>query len=428
MPTVELTDRFCQKARPAEGTQVDYFDTIVKGLCLRVSPAGTKAWNLVYTKPSDGKRARVKLGTYPYLPLGGEKGARQKARDERAKIGDGRDPIVEKRARQASQTVAELVENYITRHAAAKKSAQHIARRLRRDVSDAIGAVKLTELHRRDITRVLDAIRDRGSPIAANRTFSGMRTMFRWAHARGDLDVDIMSGMKRPTEAEPVRDRVLDANEVRAFWNALPDADMRESTRRILRLCLVTGQRVGEVAGMTLEEVDVEAAVWTIPAARAKNGREHAVPLSDMALAIVRAQMADNEALAARRGRDVSEWLFPGPGARAAISGPAVAKAVKRQEVVAGDGTATIFGLEPFTPHDLRRTMATHMEEIGVSPIIIGHCLNHATVTKATITSRVYATYTYDNEKRDALDKWGERLAGILAGGADVTPFRAAAA
>jgi integrase len=227
--------------------------------------------------------------------------------------------------------------------------------------------------------------------------------------------------MKRPTETTP-RERVLGADEVAAFWRALPDADMRESTRRILRLCLVTGQRVGEVSGMALAELDLDKTIWTIPPDRAKNKTEHVVPLSDMALGIIRDQLADNATLAARKGREAPAWIFPGPGARAPVTGHAIAKAVKREEAK----DRTIFGLPAFTPHDLRRTMATHMEELGVSPFIIGHVLNHVSITKASVTSRVYARYDYGREKREALELWAARLAGIVAGGADVTPLRAA--
>jgi integrase len=144
-------------------------------------------------------------------------------------------------------------------------------------------------------------------------------------------------------------------------------------------------------------------------------------------VSIIQEQMAEADALAARKGREPSQWIFPGPGARAAITGPAVAKAVKRQEVVADDGTATILGIAPFTPHDLRRTAATHMEELGISPFVVGHVLNHVSMTKSTITSRVYARYDYAKEKREALDLWAERLTGILTGGADVRPLRASA-
>lgn len=421
MPTAELTDRFCQSAKPIEGKQTDYFDTVTKGLCLRVSPAGTRSWNLVYSKPGDGKRARMKIGRYPEISLGK---AREKARDTRATIGEGTDPVAEKRAVVASQTVADMVDNYVARHASTKRSGDEIARRLRKNVSEVIGDVKLSELHRRDLTRCIDAVKDRGAHVEANRIFEDMRAMIRWARGRGDLDENLVEGMRRPTETVE-RDRYLTADEIKTMWATLADADMRESTRRIIRLCLVTGQRVGEVAGMDAVELDLDRALWTIPAARSKNKQEHAVPLSAMALAIIRDQIAAVADLCTRKGRAVPSFIFPGPGGRAAVTGAAIAKAVKREEVTKRNVT-TIMGVEPWTPHDLRRTAATHMEEIGVSPFIIGHVLNHVSATKASITSRVYARYDYAKEKREALDLWAGRIEGIIKGGADIIALRAA--
>ncbi|MGQ2909357.1 MAG: tyrosine-type recombinase/integrase [Aliihoeflea sp.] len=415
MPTIELTDRFCQTAKPAEGKQTDFFDTIVKGLCLRVSPAGTRAWNLVYTKPADGKRARMKLGRYPEIKL---VKAREKARDARAGIGEGMDPVAEQRAHAASQTVSDLVDNYIARHASTKRSGDEIARRLRKNISDVIGTIKLADLHRRDLTRCIDAVKDRGAPVEANRLFEDMRAMVRWAKGRGDLDDNLVDGMRRPTETKE-RDRFLTADEIKTLWLALPDADMRESTRRILRLCLFTGQRVGEIAGMTRDEIDLDAAMWTIPAARAKNGREHVVPLALAAVTIIRDQLEAVDALAERKDLAVPVWVFPAPGFRAAVTAASLPKAVKRLEV-----EGTIFGMAPWTPHDLRRTAATHMEEIGISPFIVGHVLNHVSVTKASITSRVYARYNYDREKREALELWADRLSGIVEGKSGIVPLR----
>ncbi|OJU51135.1 MAG: hypothetical protein BGO03_01755 [Mesorhizobium sp. 61-13] len=411
MPTVELTDRFCQSAKASDGRQTDYFDTITKGLCLRASPGGTKAFYLHYTKPGDGKRARMKLGRYPEMKLGK---ARERARDARGDIGDGTDPIVEKKALAASQTVADMVDNYIARHASTKRSGDEIARRLRKNVSDVIGTIKLADLHRRDLTRCIDAVKDRGAHVEANRIFEDMRAMVRWARGRGDLDENLVEGMKRPTETTE-RDRVLSAEEIKTMWLALPDADMRESTRRILRLCLVTGQRVGEIAGMVRGEIDFDQRLWTIPPARAKNKREHVVPLSDMAAGIIREQLTAVEALDQRKDRIATPFVFPGPGSRAAVTGASIPKAVKREEVTKR-GMATIMGIPPWTPHDLRRTAATHMEEIGISPFIIGHVLNHVSATKASITSRVYARYSYDKEKREALELWADRLDGIIEG------------
>jgi integrase len=409
MPQQELTDRFCAKSKPAKGTiQTEYFDTIVKGLSL-IAGANTRTWYLHYTRPGNGRRSRLKLGTYPEITLAS---ARQKAREARGEVGQGTDPLREKRALAASQTVRDLVENYIAREASKNRSHAAIARRLRKNVSAAIGDLKLSVLHRRDLTRCIDTVKDRGAHVEANRVFEDLRAMIRWARGRGDLDENLVEGMSKPSETV-VRDRVLSAAEIRAVWANLPDADMAESTRRILRLCLIVGQRVGEIAGLTRDELDLERRAWTIPRQRTKNATEHKVPLPDMAVTIIREQLEAIDALARRKNREPSSWVFPGPGGRAPITGHAVAKAVKRQRW-------------DWTPHDLRRTMATHLEELGVSPFIIGHVLNHVSVTKASVTSRVYARYDYASEKRQALELWADRLRAIIAArGAHVMPMNA---
>lgn len=422
MPTVELTDKFIQAAKCVSGRKTDYFDTIVKGLVLRASSGGQKTWYSVYGPPS--KRQWLKLGTYPEIPLGTDKGARQRAKNTRADVGDGKDPVADKKALAASQTVSDMVENYIARRASIKRSGDEIARRLRKNVKDVIGDVRLADLHRRDITKCIDAVKDRGAHVEANRVFEDVRAMIRWARGRGDLDQNLVEGMAKPTETTE-RDRVLSPDEIRTMWAALPDTDMRESTRRIVRLCLITAQRVGEIAGMDRDELDLDQRTWIIPAARSKNKREHVVPLSDMAVGVIREQIAAVEALCARKDRAIPSFIFPGPGARAAVTGASIAKAVKREEVIKR-GTATIMGIAPWTPHDLRRSAATGMEEIGISPFIVGHVLNHISSTKSTVTSRVYARYDYAREKREALDLWADRVTGMITEAANVIPMRAA--
>jgi integrase len=167
---------------------------------------------------------------------------------------------------------------------------------------------------------------------------------------------------------------------------------------------------------MTLNEVDFEKQTWTIPPSRSKNGREHAVPLSEMAIQIIREQIASSERQAMRKKRTKPVCIFPAPrGRRASMGGAAAAKAIKKTEQRLR-GTVTTVGVPPFTPHDLRRSAATHMEELGISPFIIGHVLNHVSATKASITSRIYARYTYEKEKRDALNWWADRLSNIIDG------------
>jgi integrase len=146
-----------------------------------------------------------------------------------------------------------------------------------------------------------------------------------------------------------------------------------------------------------------------------------------MAIEIIAAQIADADALAERKGRAAPAFVFPGPGGRAAVTGASIPKAVKREEIIKR-GVATIMGVASWTPHDFRRTAATHMEEIGISPFVIGHVLNHVSATKASITSRVYARYDYGKEKREALDLWAGRLADIISGADKIVPIGKAVA
>jgi integrase len=201
---------------------------------------------------------------------------------------------------------------------------------------------------------------------------------------------------------------------------------MRESTRRILRLLLITLQRESEVAGMARAELDLDRRIWTVPAARTKNGTEHVVPLTDMAIDIIREQLEAADALAKQKGRKPSPFVFPAPGGRGAVTGASVPKAVKRVEKEGRRGVTTIMGIAPWTPHDLRRTAATGMEELGISPFVVGHVINHRSVTKSTVTSRVYAKYDYGKEKREALELWANRLKGIIEGADNVVGFRLA--
>jgi integrase len=151
-------------------------------------------------------------------------------------------------------------------------------------------------------------VKDRGATVEANRVFEDLRAMVRWARARGDLDQNFVEGMRRPADSV-IRDRVLSPDEIRAFWGRLPDAKMQEGTRRILRLCLVTAARVGEVAGMTTDELDLERRVWTIPAARSKNKRQHGVPLSDFAVELIAEQLTEIREAAAQRDRRMARRI-----------------------------------------------------------------------------------------------------------------------
>ena len=358
---VQLTDRFCQAAKSTEEAQTDYFDETVKGLALRVTSRGTKAWTLLYGSP----RRRITLGRYPSLSLAA---ARAKAIETK----DGR----------SAGTVGALAEIYL-RHISSLRTAPAIQRRLRKDALPVIGHIPLHELHRRDITRVLDA--KSGAPISARRVFEDVRAMVRWAVSRGDLDHNPIDGMQGPPISKP-RTRTLSDDEIRTLWQNLDQVS--DGVAHVVKLCLVTGQRVGEVCGITASELDLAKRVWNIPATRTKNQHPHQVPLSPLALKLI------GEGLSSLSRSHVTNSIC--------------------------DAQDKLGIAQQWTPHDLRRTALSKMAELGVAPIVLGHIANHRTTTKAGITLGVYVQHAYEKEKREALELWADRLQGIISGSGKV--------
>ena len=406
MPTVTLTDRFCATAK-ALGVQTDYFDETVQGLALRVTNRGNRSWCFHYRSPRDGKRARATIGTYPATSLAA---ARGKALEARGHVDAGNDPRV-MLAGQATvaMTVAGLVEAYLADpEKAALRSRAEIERRLRRNVLPVIGEVKLSELRRRDVRNVTDPMLRRGVKIEANRVFEDVRGVVRWAVQNEFLEANPLDGVKKPAEAT-VSDRVLSDDEVRTLWNELPKALPRSvPSQRIIKLCLITAQRIGEVAGMVPAELDLKAREWRLPASRTKNAHAHIVPLSDLAIEIITEAMKE-----AGKGAPI----FPYDDG--SLSPVNVGNMIRRANV------SGQFSIASWSAHDLRRTALTGMARLGVAPIVLGHVANHRTTTRAGVTLPVYSQYQYDSEKRAALDLWADRLTAIIGGKtATITPLR----
>src|SRR6516225_9918603 len=274
---LQLTDRFCQHAK-SEAPQTDYFDETVPGLALRVTSHGTKAWTFLWGKP----RRRITLGRYPSLSLASARAAALEAKEGRTQV----------------MTVAELVDRYLEA-LKGKRSFSQIQRQLRRDVLPIIGSVPLRYLHRRDVTRVLDA---KSAPIAARRVFEDLRAMVRWAVARGDLDHNPIDGMKGPPTSKP-QERVLTDDEIRVLWTSLPKLGSA-ACQQVIKFCLVTGQRIAEVVGLSKSELELVRGVWNIPGSRSKNDHPHSVPLSRIALEII-SEIGDGFGISAGHVSDI---------------------------------------------------------------------------------------------------------------------------
>ena len=428
MARTNLTDAYVKSLRCEAGHKVtEVRDADVRGLELRVTAGGAKTWRLHYTRRNDGRRRAVSLGTYPALSL---KAARSKAKGFQAEIENEEikaDPATDRQIRRRSQTFSEIVDEWLDRHARANKSPRAVRddiSMLDRHIRPRIGAMRVTEITKRDVIRMLDEVAaqpdarkgrkpNRKMTHRPNRVFELVRGIFRWAMGRDLLTVDPTFGLAPPIRREKPRERDLSPDEIRRLWATLDKAPvtrapyhsegkfpMTRPTALAIKLALVTGQRIGEVARIAASELSLDgaASLWTIPGDRTKNGQPNRVPLSPLALELISE---------ARELAGESAWLFPSP----MRDGPIDAHAPTRALARARDS----IGLEDFRIHDLRRTAATRMAELGISPHTISMILNHVSARQGTITNRVYVQYSYLSEKREALLAWSMRLDSIIS-------------
>lgn len=385
MPRINFTVRKIDSLRAPDKGQVDYWDAGLPGFGIRVSQGGRKSWIVMYRV--GGRKRRLTLGRYPPMSLAE---ARKDARAVLVVAQKGGDPAHEKKVARRAESFSQLAELYIEGHAKPNKKSWRLDQKaLYRDAVPRLGTFRAKDITRRDIRDMLQDIVDRGAPIQANRTFEIVRRLFNWAVAEDYLTVSPCQGLSKPAK-ENRRDRVLKEGEIRAVWQAM-EAE-QPLVAAMFKLRLVTAQRGGEVASMTWEDLDPATGWWTIPAERSKNGLSHRVPLSAQAHAI----------LEEVQGQETDcQWLFPSPKPGRHMEH--LVQATKRIRERAG---------VEFVPHDLRRTAASYMTSMGIPRLTVKKILNHV---ERDVTA-TYDRHSYDQEKRHALDAWGQRLDEILSG------------
>ena len=300
---------------------------------------------------------------------------------------------------QAAETLESVIDDYLARYAA--KNLKHstledVERYLRRHWAP-LAKLPLRKIERRNVAARLARIADESGNYAANRARAALSAVFAWAIAEGLADANPVVGTKKPVE-EIARDRVMTDEELAAVWNEAGGGDYGA----IVRLLILTGQRREEVGGMLWSEIDLDKRAWRIDAERIKNGLAHDVPLAPQGVEILRA-------LERRDARALVFGSRKGP-----FSGWSKAKAALDARV-----SATL-GQSPATPwrlHDIRRTVATRMADLGVQPHVIEAVLNHISGHKAGVAG-VYNRATYANEKRHALELWARHVGTIVRGDA----------
>ena len=373
--------------------RAEYRDGHTRGLVLRITPNGKKTWTVIYRRKSDARKRRYTIGAYPAFSL---EEARNQAQEVLAAVARREDPAGQLQTRNASLTFAQLAAAWINRHGRPNKVPRALyddQLMLNREIYPAIGAMKADEVSKRDIIQILDGVADRGARVRSNRVFALLRSIYRWGLAEDLIKSDPTQGV-RPRTVERPRDRVLTDEEVSIFWHSLDGAPMTRAVATILRLALVTGQRIGEIAGMTKAEIDLSATnpMWTQVGARRKNKELTRVPLSPLAVALISDAIASSI---------TSQYIFPSPSGDNAITAHAATRAIGRARPE--------LGLAHFRVHDLRRTVATGMASLGVNPHTISLVLDHISATKGTVTGAVYVKYSFD--PRNAM-RWsgGQRI------------------
>lgn len=399
-----LTTPSIEAMKPDPARRIERPDPALSGLYLVVQPSGAKSWALRYRYR--GRPKKLTLGRWPVMGIAA---ARSAASEALEKIAHGADPAAEKRAtkRAAAEdpgrdTIRALVEQHDRRHLSKLRSGRLVRRELDRHVVARWGDRDADTITRRDILDLLDEIVDSGRGTTANRLRAYLGTFFNWCVDRGILEANPVAGVKSPAR-ENTRERTLSDNEIRWFWRACEDVGPPWAA--IGHLLLLTGQRLGEVAGMTDDEID--AALWSLSGTRTKNGRAHTVPLSKPALAV----LAAHERIATPAG-----LLFTTNG-RTAPSGFSKVRdrIAGRMVEIAAEERGQPVDIPHWTFHDLRRTAATGMARLGQPVHVVEAVLNHVSGAISGVAG-VYNRHGYDDEKRKALEAWARFVQATVKG------------
>jgi integrase len=424
---LKFTDMFIRSLKPKVK---EYTFREKGGFGIRIMPSGRKVFFYLYRV--DGQRRFLNLGEYPDIEL---KEARNKYDAASAQVKllkdglpGGADPVqvkteksIEREEHRKAQTVDELITDYIEKHAMVnKKNWQEDKRILEKDALPTWGERKAKDIKKRDVVLLLESIVGRGSPGSANNNFKIIRKMFRFAVQRDIIEHSPCDGVVMPAPLNR-GDRVLSEAEITALWNNLDSCHVSDEIRRAIRLILVTAQRPGEVIGMHTDEID--AHWWTIPSERSKNKKAHRVFLTDTALELIGPLIVLDEKTKEMKPKG---FIFPCPNSKKkqGMAVNALAHAVRRNMAapVLVNGNAVFdkygkpiienkLGIADFTPHDLRRTAATFMSQLGFMDEIIDAVLNH--VKQGII--KTYNLNKYDNEKQKALEAWESKLKTIIS-------------
>jgi integrase len=420
-----LSAKAIENAKP-EAKRYAIPDVGHPGLRVLVYPSGAKSFTYRF-KRDNGQDMTVVLG-----PASGPGAitlvqARDAAREARRQRSQGADPADQKRAarkaemariemeeraaRRRDDTVEKVLLRYYADHADHLKSGKEIRRVLDRELK-SWSKRPVDDIQRRDAIRVLDAVKVR-APVQSQRLRAYGRHFYGWCIAKEITATNPFEGTVAIKERS--RDRVLTDDELRLLLRGI--GRLQSPRREFLSLLLMTGQRLSEIAEMAWSEISRsgELSTWVLPSGRAKNGNAHTIPLSPAAAEALSGMdriLGSQRVFATFSESHVKHCID-----RAMLD-------VAREDAAASSGDPDAVVIEHWRLHDLRRTMATKMAELGVEVGIIERVLNH---TMRGVMA-VYQRYSFDKEKRHALSVWADFLTRLTAPHeSNIIPFKAGA-
>jgi integrase len=364
---------------PAGKSDVIHFDTEITGFGLRFR-RGADGINATWVLQH--KNGRETLGRYPAIK---PEQARAWASREYARISLGHDPAAarEEAKRQAAETLGAALRLYLPNKKLRPRSRVEIERHLLKNAA-SLHPLALSKIGRRDVATCLAGVTKDSGEVQANRTRASLSAFFVWAWRQGLVESNPVQATNRHPEQS--RDRVLSDNELKTLWRALPE----DAYGRATKLLILTGQRRDEIGRLRWAEIDLTRGVISLPAERTKNAKPHDVPLSDTARAILEAQPRAGEFVFGERG--LLSWA---------------------------DFKRTLDARLPVEPkwvfHDLRRTAATRMVDLGVLPHVVEAVLNHTSGHRAGVAG-IYNRSLYSAEKAQALARWAAHVIALVEG------------
>jgi integrase len=433
---MNLTERKIEKLTTDHGRKDRLvFDDAQRGLAVRVTATGGRTYLCQYT--IHGHKWRVPLGSCSAVSLAK---AREAAAAVMGDVAKGRNPAAERKAAAAAErarrvrnrlTLRVLIEDWKRIHLTGRRPsyAAEAVRALHYAFGDYLDD-SAEDLDRAVVVRVLDALTRRRerkggegagkAPGAAitGRTAAYGRAAFAWAVKRGSVRANPFAALP-VVKAAAKRERVLSDAEVVEIWQAAGEAS--EPFGPIIRLLILTGQRRGEVAGMTWGELSDDLTIWSLPAERTKNGIVHNVPLSTPVRGLLQPFMREDPG----KRHASSQLVFPGV-AGTPFAGWSKAKVALDNAIMARRAKAAETGGKPRVPlvpwnvHDLRRTVATGLQRLGVRLEVTEAVLNHISGSRGGIAG-VYQRHDWAAEKRAALDAWATHVRSIVEGSIDGT-------